>query len=143
MRPMLEDVGFSCKLLTHAKARGPFLLAERREDPARPTILGYGHGDVVRGMEDAWAEGISPWRLTEIDGRFYGRGAADNKGQHLMNLSALRAVLRTRGRLGFNAKFIIEMGEEIGSPGLRELCAEQRGPLRADLLIASDGPGSD
>jgi acetylornithine deacetylase/succinyl-diaminopimelate desuccinylase-like protein len=140
MRPIFEELGFSCELLTHAKAPGPFLLAERREDSARPTILGYGHGDVVRGMDGMWIEGTSPWRLTEIGERFYGRGVADNKGQHLINLSALRAVLQTRGRLGFNAKFLIEMGEEIGSPGLRELCAEQRDRLRADVLIASDGP---
>jgi acetylornithine deacetylase/succinyl-diaminopimelate desuccinylase-like protein len=140
MRPMLESLGFSCELLTHARAPGPFLLAERLEDSTRPTILGYGHGDVVRGMDAKWREGTSPWRLTEIGGRFYGRGVADNKGQHLINLTALGAVLQTRGRLGFNAKFLIEMGEEMGSPGLRELCAEQRDRLRADVLIASDGP---
>ena len=91
-------------------------------------------------MDGKWIEGTSPWRLTEIGERFYGRGVADNKGQHLINLTALRAVLQTRGRLGFNAKFLIEMGEEIGSPGLRELCVEQRDRLRADVLIASDGP---
>ena len=125
MRPIFEELGFSCDLLTHAKAPGPFLLAERREDPSRPTILGYGHGDVVRGMDGKWIEGTSPWLLTEIGERFYGRGVADNKEQHLINLSALGAVLQTRGRLGFNAKFLIEMGEEIGSPGLRELCVEQ------------------
>ena len=140
MRPMLEQLGFSCEIFTHAKASGPFLLAERLEDPARPTILGYAHGDVVRGMDGGWTEGTSPWRLTEIGDRFYGRGVADNKGQCLVNLSALRAVLQTRGRLGFNAKFLIEMGEEIGSPGLREICADQRERLRADVLIASDGP---
>src|SRR5271155_3646612 len=116
MRPMLEQLGFSCEILTHAKASGPFLLAERLEDPARPTILGYGHGDVIRGQDPDWRE-TSPWRLAEIGDRLYGRGVADNKGQHLINLSALGAVLQTRGRLGFNAKFLIEMGEEIGSPG--------------------------
>ena len=140
MRPIFEELGFSCDVLTHAKAPGPFLLAERLEDSARPTILGYGHGDVVRGMDGKWIEGTSPWRLTEIGGRFYGRGVADNKGQHLINLTALGAVLQTRGQLGFNAKFLIEMGEEIGSPGLRELCVEQGERLRADVLIASDGP---
>ena len=51
--------------------------------------------------------------------RVYGRGTADNKGQHSINLAALRAVREARGgRLGFNAKFIVEMGEEIGSPDL-------------------------
>jgi acetylornithine deacetylase/succinyl-diaminopimelate desuccinylase-like protein len=49
-------------------------------------------------------------------------------------------VLETRGRLGFNAKYLIEMGEETGSGGLRELCADNRERFKADLLIASDGP---
>ena len=138
--PMFRELGFSCALFTHARANGPFLLAERLEDPRRPTILGYGHGDVIRGQDDDWTDGASPWRLVEISDRYYGRGAADNKGQHLVNLSALRAVLETRGRLGFNAKFLIETGEEVGSPGLREFCAEHRERLRADVLIASDGP---
>jgi acetylornithine deacetylase/succinyl-diaminopimelate desuccinylase-like protein len=78
--------------------------------------------------------------MTESDQRFYGRGTADNKGQHTINLAALQAVLQTRGRLGFNAKFLLEMGEERGSPGLRQICATQRERLQADLLIASDGP---
>jgi acetylornithine deacetylase/succinyl-diaminopimelate desuccinylase-like protein len=140
MRPIFEELGFSCEIAHHARAAGPFLLAERLEDPARPTILGYGHGDVVRGMDGCWREGTSPWRLATIGERFFGRGVADNKGQLLIDLSALRAVLQTRGRLGFNAKFLIEMGEEIGSPGLREFCAERKDRLRADVLIASDGP---
>ncbi len=49
-------------------------------------------------------------------------------------------MLATRGRIGFNAKFLIETGEEIGSPGLREICREHKGRLAADVLIASDGP---
>lgn len=140
MRPAFEAMGFACETLTHPKARAPFLLAQRVEDPALPTVLGYGHGDVIRGLEPEWKEGLSPWQLSERDGRWYGRGVADNKGQHSINLQALDSVLRTRGRLGFNAKYLIEMGEETGSPGLRELCAAERARLQADLLIASDGP---
>ncbi len=72
--------------------------------------------------------------------RLYGRGTADNKGQHTINLAALDCVLKTRGRLGFNAVFLIETGEEIGSPGLREVCRHYKDRLAADVLIASDGP---
>ncbi|MGO4403920.1 M20 family metallopeptidase [Bosea sp. RAF48] len=140
MQPLLESLGFTCRTLTHPKARGPFLYAERIEDEGLPTILGYGHGDVIRGLDAQWSEGLSPWKLIERDGRWYGRGVVDNKGQHLINLSALRAVLETRGKLGFNAKYLIEMGEESGSPGLRELCSEQKELFKADILIASDGP---
>lgn len=140
IRPAFEALGFTCRTLTHPKALAPFLYAERIEDPALPTVLGYGHGDVIRGLEKEWKEGLSPWALTEAEGRWYGRGIADNKGQHTINMEALRLVLEARGKLGFNAKYLIEMGEETGSMGLRELCAEHRDLLAADLLIASDGP---
>ena len=64
-----------------------------------------------------------PWQTTTKGERVYGRGTADNKGQHSINLAALRAVREARGgKLGFNAKFIIETGEEIGSPDLRQVC---------------------
>lgn len=140
IRPAFEALGFTCRTLTHPKALAPFLYAERIEDPALPTVLGYGHGDVIRGLEREWKQGLSPWGLTESEGRWYGRGIADNKGQHSINMEALRLVLETRGRLGFNAKYLIEMGEETGSMGLRELCEAHRDLLAADLLIASDGP---
>jgi acetylornithine deacetylase/succinyl-diaminopimelate desuccinylase-like protein len=140
MRPLLESLGFTCKTLNHPRAKGPFLYAERMEDPALPTVLGYGHGDVIRGLDKDWNEGLSPWTLTEVGDRWYGRGVVDNKGQHVINISALKAVLETRGRLGFNAKYLIEMGEEMGSPGLRELCSEQKELLKSDMLIGSDGP---
>jgi acetylornithine deacetylase/succinyl-diaminopimelate desuccinylase-like protein len=140
MRPLLESLGFGCTLLTHPLARGPFLLARRIEDESLPTIFGYGHGDVIRGLDAQWSEGLSPWRLTERGDRWYGRGVVDNKGQHVININALRAVLETRGKLGFNCKYLIEMGEESGSPGLRELCEEQKALFKADVLIASDGP---
>jgi acetylornithine deacetylase/succinyl-diaminopimelate desuccinylase-like protein len=140
LRPVLESMGFLCQVLVNPASGGPLLLAERIEDPDLPTVLVYGHGDVVSGLAGAWREGLSPWRLAERGGRIYGRGVADNKGQHAINLAALGIVLAERGRLGFNAKVLIETSEEIGSPGLRELCENHQEQLAADLLLASDGP---
>jgi len=140
IKPALEALGFRCRVMRHAKARGPFLYAERSEGEELPTVLGYGHGDVIRGLEAGWHAGLSPWQLVERDGCYWGRGVVDNKGQHTINLAALAAVLAVRGRLGFNAKWLIEMGEETGSAGLREICAENRDLFAADVLIASDGP---
>jgi len=140
MRPALTALGFKCRVLRHPKARGPFLIGERIEGAGLPTVFGYGHGDVIRGLDAGWKAGLSPWKLVETEERYYGRGSADNKGQHTINLAALAAVLAVRGRLGFNAKWLIEMGEETGSPGLREICAENRTLFDADVLIASDGP---
>lgn len=141
MRPRLEGMGYSCTLLPNpAKSFGPFLYAERIESPALPTVLTYGHGDVIRGQEASWREGLSPWELKVEGDRIYGRGTADNKGQHLVNLRALATVLAARGRLGFNSKILIETGEETGSPGLADLFRQEKARLAADVLIASDGP---
>ena len=140
LMPAFRAMGFECQLIEHPKAKAPFLFAQRIESNALPTVLGYGHGDVIRGLENEWRQGISPWNLTESDGRWYGRGIADNKGQHTVNMQALSHVLAIRECLGFNAKYLIEMGEETGSPGLKEVCAEHADLLKADLLIASDGP---
>ena len=100
----------------------------------------YGHGDVIRGQDASWTKGAGPWTLAADGDRLYGRGSADNKGQHSINIAALATVLAARGRLGFNATWLIETGEETGSPGLAAFCAAQRDALRADVLIASDGP---
>ena len=114
MKPALEQLGFRCRTLE--VGRWPFLFAEREEDPDRPTVFGYGHGDVIRGLDDGWSEGLSPWSLTERGDRWYGRGVVDNKGQHSINIAALAAVLESRGRLGFNAKYLIEMGRRWARP---------------------------
>lgn len=139
IEPFLTALGFKVGI-ERLDGAPPFLIAERFEAEGLPTVLGYGHGDVVDGMDSSWREGLSPWTMTASGDRLYGRGTADNKGQHTINLVALKAVLETRGRLGFNAKFLVEMGEERGSPGLRQICAAQRERLKADLLLASDGP---
>jgi acetylornithine deacetylase/succinyl-diaminopimelate desuccinylase-like protein len=139
--PKLEELGFSHRIMDNPVEAGvPFLFAERIEDPAFETVLTYGHGDVIRAQTDKWREGLHPFRLVVEDNRIYGRGTADNKGQHCINIAALRAVLAERGRLGFNCKIVIEMGEECGSPGLAELFEQNKELFAADVLIASDGP---
>ena len=142
IQPWLERMGFTVEIHPNPEAGfGPILFAERLEGPDRPTVLTYGHGDTVRGLDDQWREGLSPWTLTEEADHWYGRGSADNKGQHALNLTALEAVLAERGgALGFNLKLILETSEERGSTGLRTFVAEQADRLAADVLIASDGP---
>lgn len=142
MEPCLVPLGFRCHVLENPRAgEPPFLVAERFENPQALTILIYGHGDTVRGFDALWRRGLTPWTLTIEGDRYYGRGVADNKGQHSINIAALAAVLAERGRFGFNVKLLIEMGEEVGSAGLKELCELHKdGLLKADLLIASDGP---
>jgi len=147
MTPAFEAMGFHVRQYPNALlGRAPFLVARRVEDPHLPTLFCYGHGDTVPGEEGRWADGRDPWTLdsvTDHNGveRWYGRGTADNKGQHAINMAALEQVLKSRGgKLGYNVTFLIEMAEEMGSPGLREFCFAEKDMLAADLLIASDGP---
>lgn len=139
--PTLAAMGYDFTVHENpAPAGGPFLVAERWEGDDLPTVLTYGHGDVVRGLEGEWRDDLDPWTLTPVGERLYGRGTADNKGQHSINFAALDAVLQIRGRLGFNSRIFMEMSEEIGSPGLHEFAAANAERLSADVLIASDGP---
>ena len=142
--PYLDKMGFTCRIVKNpVNQRLPFLIAQRVEDETLPTVLTYGHGDTVWGMEGSWRPGLEPWRLIKKGDRWYGRGAADNKGQHTINLAALNLLLKEQGKLGFNVRVLIEIGKEMGSPGLHEICAQEKDALRADVLISSDGPRID
>jgi acetylornithine deacetylase/succinyl-diaminopimelate desuccinylase-like protein len=135
-------LGFAARVIDNPEAgAGPMLIAERLEGAELPTVLVYGHGDVVRGYDAQWRRPLAPWSLTVEGDRWYGRGTADNKGQHSIVLGGLQSTLAARGgRLGFNVKLLIETGEEVGSPGLHAVCSLHKGELEADALIASDGP---
>lgn len=139
--PAFEAMGHDCRIFENpVDGKGPVLLASRIEDDDLPTVLGYGHGDVIRGLEDRWREGLSPWETVQDGDRLYGRGTADNKGQHTINMNAMRIAMEARGKLGFNSKFMVETGEENGSPGLHALVAVNKDAFAADVFIASDGP---
>lgn len=141
IKPWLAQIGYSSQIFPNPDGRGgPLLVAERHEDEALPTLLTYGHGDVVRGIKEQWRDGLDPWAITVEGDRWYGRGTADNKGQHSIIMAALAKVLETRGKHGFNSKFLIETSEEVGSPGLDAFCEQHKDLLKADALIASDGP---
>lgn len=142
--PEISRAGFTFEILDNPEpAAGPLLFAHRLENADLPTVLIYGHGDVVIGQDDKWRDGLSPWTLTAEGERLYGRGTADNKGQHWINISALKTVIAERGSLGFNCKILLESDEEMGSRGLHALCEQERERLAADVLIASDGPRLD
>ncbi|HEY6334348.1 MAG TPA: M20 family metallopeptidase [Alphaproteobacteria bacterium] len=139
--PALARLGYRTELFDNPVTwGGPFLVAERIEGTNLPTALTYGHGDVIRGLDAQWKDNLSPWKLERRGDVVFGRGVADNKGQHTINMAALECVLAERGALGFNSKILLETSEEIGSPGLAKFCAAHKERLAADLLIASDGP---
>src|SRR3954447_26007218 len=79
MMPAFAALDFTSRLVESPGGKAPFLFAEHHESAAMPTVLIYGHGDVVDGMEGEWREGRDPWRTTVAGARLYGRGTADNK----------------------------------------------------------------
>jgi len=107
--------------------------------PGAPTVLVYGHYDVqpVDPLE-AWES--PPFEPTIRNGRLYGRGTGDNKGQLLAQLLAYRAWRTVAGRPPLNVKFIFEGEEESTSPNMAAFVREQRDLLSADLVYTSDGP---
>jgi acetylornithine deacetylase/succinyl-diaminopimelate desuccinylase-like protein len=122
-----------------ATAGWPLVLGHRAGPPGAPTVLVYGHYDVQPPdpLED-WAS--PPFEPEVRDGRLYGRGGADNKGQHLAQLLAVESLLATRGELPCTVKVLLDGEEEIGSPHLAGFGDARRELLAADLVIWSDGP---
>src|SRR5258708_5055855 len=104
MTESLEKLGYDCTVLPNPRTEyGPFLIARRIEDPAKPTVLTYGHGDVIRGQEEQWRQGLSPWKIVVEGDRLYGRGTPDNKGQPTV-------LGGTRGTLNFTLKLTLREG---------------------------------
>jgi acetylornithine deacetylase/succinyl-diaminopimelate desuccinylase-like protein len=115
----------------------PIVVAERIEDPALPTIVVYGHYDVQPGDPlDLWK--TSPFEPIVRDGRMLGRGSADDKGQILIHLAALEALLSTRGKLPVNVKYRVEGEEESSSVNLERWMAANPERCSGDAVIISD-----
>ena len=140
--PVLKGMGFEAEVFANSvEGRGPFVVASKIEDTAKPTLLLYGHGDVVRAVPEEWSDGLDPYVMKIVGERVYGRGVVDNKGQHCLGITALEAVMAERGgTLGFNCKVLIETGEEQGSPGLKAFVDSHAGLLKCDLFAGLDGP---
>ncbi|MDH6136428.1 acetylornithine deacetylase/succinyl-diaminopimelate desuccinylase-like protein [Kitasatospora sp. MAA4] len=103
-----------------------------------PTVLLYSHYDVQPPLEEA-AWQTPPFELTERDGRWYGRGAADCKGNILMHLTALRALRATYGEaLPVGLKVIVEGSEEQGTGGLEQYATAHPELLTADAIVIGD-----
>jgi acetylornithine deacetylase/succinyl-diaminopimelate desuccinylase-like protein len=115
----------------------PIVCAAWQHDPARPTVLIYGHYDVLPG------EPLREWRTppfhpTVLDNNLHGRGASDDKGQLFSHIKAIESYLRTSRALPVNLKCIFEGEEEIGSPHLTSFIVRNKQALRADAAVISD-----
>ncbi len=117
----------------------PTVIGQWLVDPAKPTILVYGHYDVQP------AEPLDLWMTPAFEpsiraGKLYARGSADMKGNLLTAIQGIEAISRANdGRPPINVKFIFEGEEEIGSPNLRDIVRQHRDKLRADAVVSADG----
>jgi len=114
----------------------PVVYGEKIIDRLKPTILVYGHYDVM--PVDPLNLWDSPPFEPEIrDGKIFARGAVDDKGQMFMQLKAFEYLVET-GQLPCNVKFMLEGEEEMGSPALAKWLPENKEMLKADLILVSD-----
>ena len=111
-------------------------LRSKREDA--PTVLFYGHYD-VQPPEPLELWHTEPFQPTVKDGRLYGRGTADNKGQFMAHVMAVRAFLELFEDVPVHIKFLLDGEEESGSPSLPWIARENKELLAADLMYVSDG----
>ncbi len=116
----------------------PVVYAEILRDPKAYTLLCYGHYDVQPPEPlDLWQS--PPFEPTVRDGRLYGRGTGDNKGQLIAHVLAAKAWMEAAGGPPINLKFVFDGEEESGSPSLAGFVREHRTRLAADLVYISDG----
>jgi acetylornithine deacetylase/succinyl-diaminopimelate desuccinylase-like protein len=116
----------------HACVYGDWLHA-----PGKPTILIYGHFDVQPADPlELWDS--PPFEPVISEGRIYARGAADMKGNLLLSILAVEAVLAAEGKLPVNVKFLFEGQEEIGSRDLGPYVSANRDKLACDLILTPD-----
>jgi acetylornithine deacetylase/succinyl-diaminopimelate desuccinylase-like protein len=134
----LRETGFPTTEIWSADG-SPAVFAEWCEAPGAPTVLVYSHHDVRAVKDGNWDE-TAPFDPVLRDGRLYGRGSSDAKGQVLAHLWGLRAHLMSTGGTApaVNLKILVEGEEEAGSAGLAGLLESKRDRLEADVLIFSD-----
>lgn len=135
LREMLLKAGADKAEVMPSKGN-PVVYAEKIIDPSKPTVLVYGHYDVMPvDPIELWIS--KPFEPEVRDGKIYARGADDDKGQGFMHIKAFELMMNT-GTLPCNVKFMIEGEEEIGSPSLGDFCDEFKDMLTADVILVSD-----
>jgi acetylornithine deacetylase/succinyl-diaminopimelate desuccinylase-like protein len=108
-------------------------------DPAAPSVLVYGHHDVQpAALDDGWD--YAPFEPYEKDGKIFGRGASDDKGQVLFHALGVRAALAARDEDAppVSITMLIEGEEESGSPNFAALLRERKDQLNPDVIVISD-----
>lgn len=137
VRDALLELGFDDAALNLTSDGSHAVVGHSPRVEGAPTVLLYSHYDVQPPLvDDAWH--TPPFTLTEKDGRWWGRGAADCKGNIVAHLMALRAIRREDGSYPVNVTFLSEGSEEQGGGGLEDYVPEHVDELRANALLICD-----
>ncbi len=137
---MLQEIGFSTRIIRGEKGH-PVVYGEIKSKKSDKTILFYDHYDVQPPEPlEKWM--CQPFSGEIINGKVYGRGASDNKGNFVSRLKAVQTLLEVTGNVPANIKFFVEGEEEIGSPNLEPLIKKYRDLFSADAAIWEFG-GTD
>jgi len=114
----------------------PVVYGEKKIDESKPTVLVYGHYDVMPvDPIEKWDS--QPFEPEVREGKIFARGADDDKGQSFMHVKAFEYLVKS-GKLDCNVKFMLEGEEEIGSPSLGKFCEQNKDLLKADTILVSD-----
>ncbi len=136
LKRQMETIGIPTQILP--TAGHPVVCGEVRAPAAARTVLIYGHYDIQPPEPlDLWKS--PPFEPTIRDGRIWGRGTGDNKGQLFAHLKAVEAILKVNTTLPLNVKFLFEGEEEVSSRSLRAFMEANRARLAADYCFCSDG----
>ncbi len=131
---ILEAGADECKVMP--TAGNPVVYGEKTVSPHAPTVLIYGHYDVMP-VDPLELWNSDPFEPVIKDGRIWARGANDDKGQAFMHAKAFEYLVKT-DQLTCNVKFMIEGEEEIGSGSLYGFCEQHKEMLKADVILVSD-----
>lgn len=139
VRDAFTAAGIGSIELIETSDGSPAVVGHRPGPAGAPTVLLYCHYDIQpAGDEQLWDS--DPFTLTERDGRWYGRGAADCKGNIAVHLTALRALeaLAPGGDLQVGVRIVAEGSEEMGTGGLEDLVRQRPDLFDADLIVVAD-----
>ncbi len=121
----------------HETAQHPIVVARNKHQNDRKTVLIYGHYD-VQPVDPVELWHSPPFEPEIRDGKIWGRGGADNKGQHFVHMLGAEKILQEEGDLPLNVIFLIEGEEEIGSPNLVPFLEKHKAELACDIIAVSD-----